>query len=1264
MVTKLRLLFTTTILFVSFCVSGQGEYWARQNARNSVIQKISKRFDVSKSSVFAFEEDRFKQDLESVSVRGNNDGAIGFPDADGRVVSYRVVESPVLSPVLSKKYPLIKSYTGYSLEKPGEKVRFSVSPDGVQAMFVHSDGRANGFIQKVSDGTYVMYTRDSENPVHTDFECSTRDKLIAESGNLTARPVDGQVLRKYRLAVTATAEYTNKHGGTVAGALAAINATVTRINEVFETDLAVTLELVDDTDKVIYTDVETDPFSGNNLGALGSQGQNTLSEEIGEANYDIGHVFHGGAEGGNAGFIGAICVANRKGSAYASSDNPEGDIFDLDFAAHEMGHQLGANHTWSFESEGTTVQVEPGSGSTIMGYAGITQNDNVQPNGDDYFHYVSIEQIIQNLETKSCGEVVAIANTPPVVENLNDYVIPKSTAFVLTGSATDADVGDVLTYTWEEIDNGVIKRATFGPENPSGANFRSRPPVTEPTRYFPLLSRVVAGNLTQENPAVNSAWETVSTVERQMNFAFTVRDNAAGGGQVVSELNTVLVTNDAGPFSVLSQDTAEIYVAGEVREIAWDVSGTNVAPVNAQSVDIMLSTDGGLTFPVILAEGVRNDGSHDIVIPGIPTNDARIMVKATENVFFAVNASDFTIEDSEVVLDFRNLEFEVCRSEELNIPFTYRNSLGFEEEVTFSVTGAPAGLGVTISPETVNAGDTPVNILLNNTETVPEGNYELTVFATSASIVRQVPLQLTVSDADFPEVTLTAPTDGLDETSIRVPLAWEADPSFTSYEIQIASNAAFTNIVETATVFSNGFTSSGLENTTTYFWRVKPINACGEGGFSTPFSFTTIDFTCETKTASGFPKEISSVGTPSVISKIAFFEDLAVSDINVNLNIDHAYLEDLTVSLTSPSKTIVILVLNSCGNLANLNATFDDDALDFLCGADPDTAITGVVKPSGTLASFNGESILGEWILEVKDNVNTDGGTLNGFSLDICVEGEFRPDADSDGVFDDGDDLCLDTPAGAEVDTSGCPIFRFPIDNFSVSAQSESCRGNNDGAITVDAALTLEIEYDITITGNGTSIADTFVDTFMAPDLPAGTYTVCINGSTTEIDYEEYCFEVVVSQPEPLDVLARLSAEGTEVILSLNGAEEYTISLNGKAIRTSKSEISLDLNGGTNVLKVSTDLSCQGSFEDEIVIPSGATVFPNSFDNTTHLFLGEVEEQVTIAIFSADGQLIRKRLYAPNGNGLTLDFTGLPSGMYVVKFEGENSNGTVKVVKR
>jgi len=418
--------------------------------------------------------------------------------------------------------------------------------------------------------------------------------------------IDDQILRKYRLAVSATGEYTQYHGGTIADALAAINATITRVNEVFERDLGVSLELVANNDQVIFTNPSIDPYTGN----LNAQAQNTLSTIIGEANYDVGHVFNQDQDNGNAGFIGSVCVDNRKGSAFSSGLIPEGDKFDLDFVAHELGHQFGANHTWSFESEGTLVQAEPGSGTTIMGYAGIAGVDNIALQGDDYFHYNSILQIAAFIENTSCAMEVPLMNATPIITPSADYTIPIGTPFVLEGNATDADAADVLTYAWEQIDDGVVNAANFGPDNPGGANFRSQRPSTTESRFFPKLSSVITGNLAQSNPTLDTAWETLSNVQRELNFALTVRDNALGGGQVVSDQVKVQVVVDAGPFSVTSQSADESYTAGSVQEIRWDVAETNRLPINAEEVSIFLSIDGGLSFPITLAENVLNDGAH------------------------------------------------------------------------------------------------------------------------------------------------------------------------------------------------------------------------------------------------------------------------------------------------------------------------------------------------------------------------------------------------------------------------------------------------------------------------------------------------------------------------------------------------------------------------------------------------------------------------------------------------------------------------------
>ncbi|GGW48049.1 hypothetical protein GCM10007383_35160 [Arenibacter certesii] len=1125
-------------------------------------------------------------------------------------------------------------------------------------MIVHANGQSPTFMQKTprSNNEYMVYNREDAYRMNTNFICETKSAIDTQKGMPIYKLVDEQVLRKYRLAISATGEYTAFHGGTVADALAAINATVTRINEVFERDLGITLEVVAESEQVIYTNKDTDPYGIN----LNSEVQNTLNTEVNPENYDVGHLFHKDYNGGNAGFIGSACIDSQKGSAYSSAITPQGDVFDLDFVAHELGHQFGANHTWSYESEGTMVQAEPGSGSTIMGYAGISGLNNVALNGDDYFHYLSILQIMDYVKSASCGQVIPILNNPPQITPSGDYTIPKSTPFILTGNAMDMDTTDILTYNWEQINDGIVTYKSFGPTNISGANFRSIKPTVTSSRYFPRLSSIVSGNLTQTNPNTNSTWETISDVERDLHFALTVRDNALGGGQLDSDIITVQVTEKAGPFIITSQASNETYNAGTRQEITWDVANTDQLPVNAQKVDIYFSANGGVSFPLKLADGVPNNGKHDILIPGFATSTARIMVRAHDNIFLAVNNSDFNITSSEIVLDFPKLQYEVCQENDLITSFTYSTFEGFSEEATFSATGIPTGLGVEFSPVSTAMNDTPVSVTFSNTETVSPGIYPITILATTPSLTKSIEIDLKILDTNFSDVALQLPVNGATNTSIGAKLEWAADPMHTSYDLQIAEDPGFSTIIKTDSTIFNSYLTDNLTEGKTYFWRVKPKNNCGEGSFSAPFSFSTIDLDCGNKNATGLPITIPPSRSSTTTSTITIQNDLTIADMNVNINLTHTFLADLEINLISPSGTRVTLLSNSCGGSQNIQATFDDNAERFICGTIP--AIQGSVKPLGSLSAFNGESSFGDWTLEIKDIAPSDGGSLNAFSINFCVEGTLRIDNDNDGVFDDGDDLCLGTPPGTLVDLKGCPVYLFPTDNFEVEINSSSCRGKNNGSIAINAAMNLA--YQINITGPEVNINTDFTNSYLLQDLLAGTYEICILGTDGDKTYEEYCFEAIVNEPHPLNVSTKLTADRNQVLLSLEGAEEYIIELNGILTTTISPEVLLALNKGINHLKVLTQTPCQGVYEEQYLWLDEPQAFPNPFWEEVHINLDEIVESVNVAIYAFTGQFIVEKTYRPNSDKLTVSFSGLPSGTYILKLKGENINTTIRVIKK
>ncbi len=1250
MVTKLRLVFKITIAFLSFYGAGQDTYWKNTELTGIGKQFSEQRLQVEKGKAFTLNEAKFITALEENRI-------IYFPDGQGNRIPFQVADAHLFSKELAEKYPAIKSFKGTALNDASMQVRFSVSQKGIQSMIRVAGEKGALFMQKSTGDTYILYRRGEQKDRDLDFICRTLPDVLEDTQNLSAKLVNDQTLRVFRVAVSASGEYTEFHGGTVADALAAINATLTRVNGVFERDLAIRLELIGTTDEVIYTDPENDPYSGS----LSSQVQNTLTNVIGEANYDIGHLFNqeDNTLDGNSGFIGAVCKDGRKGSAYTTLTSPTGDMFDIDLVAHEMGHQFGANHTFSHISEGTTVQVEPASGTTIMGYAGITGTNNVAANSSDYFHYVSILQIRDYLQTISCGQTEVLGNIPPTLTSLSDYNIPKGTAFVLTGEANDPDALDVLSYGWEQIDNGVVTQATFGPTNPAGANFRSLPPSLAPQRYFPNLSRILNGELTQTLPPIGSAWETVSTIGRNLNFSLTVRDNALNGGQSVSDELRVTVVNDAGPFLITSQNTPVDYVAGSVQTITWDVANTDLAPISAETVSIVLSTDGGLTYPTVLLENTLNDGTQNIIVPSIATGQGRIMVKASDNIFFAVNTSNISITLSEIVLNFQNVEFEVCKPNDISIPFTYETYLGFNDESTFSTASLPSGLTAQFTPATATSTGTPVTIDFVGINNLAEGIYPIQVMAGSATVSKEITLQLSVYDTNFTEVQLSTPTDGFEDASKDVLLQWEAAVGNTAYDVEIATDAGFSNVIESVTVNSNSYPPSLLENDTAYFWRVKPKNQCGEGTFGTPFSFSTIQFNCSSKDATGLPIAISSSGTPVITSRLVFFENLSVADINVQIDLEHTFLADLVINLISPSGTTVPLVSSSCGDSRNIIATFDDEGTSFDCAIDP--AISGIVKPLGSLSAFNGESILGEWTLEIRDNAPSDGGRLKNFILEICVEGDFRPDADNDGVFDDGDDLCPGTPEGQEVNASGCPVYRFPSENFSISLESETCRDNNDGQILITPKLALD--YEITVTGNGVDLTQNFSNSFNLANLSSGTYSLCIRGTDGLITYEENCVEVQITEPAPLDVSSKIALDGSQLTLSLEGSSLYTIELNGIAIQTKEMNVVLDLEKGLNTVKVFTSIPCQGIYEAQFARFDEPIVYPNPVVDLAEIYLGSGQEEFALRIFSADGRLISSTTQTTLGGKIELDFSSMSAGIYYLQYKGETIQGTSKVIK-
>lgn len=664
---KTKLLFTSYIVVFLLSVTtsiGQNNYWTKAYPKEVLNSSKVKRNAVPKQfELFKLNLEAFKQKLVSAPLRGTVDVSnlvIEFPTANGQFEKYQVVEAPMMEQGLADKFPMIKTYKGVGIDDPTATMRFSVTQFGLHTISL-SGNRSALYIDPYTEDRayYAIYERASLEVNNQNFECLTDENLSLPSlegrSSMQFVDTDDQKLRTYRLAQSCTGEYAQifAGAGTTAQQKANVQAqmtiTINRVNEIYERDLAINLEFVANNDQVIYLNAGTDPWSGE----YNTQTAVTLDNVIGVNNYDIGHNFNTSG-GGNAGCIGCVCLSTsqsgtHKGRGFTGSPNPTGDPFDIDYVAHEMGHQFGGFHTQSNSScisgSGQT-EVEPGSGSSIMGYAGICA-PNVQSNSDAHFNYVNIRDISTNIQSgnsSTCDQETNLTNQPPVADAGSNYTIPAGTAFVLTGVGTDPDGTATLTYNWTQNDPEPTGNTTSPQPNwTDGPMYRSILPTTSPQRYLPDLGDVLNGNLTP-------TWEVTPSVSRTLNFAFTVRDNASGFangiGQVDSDLMQVNVTAAAGPFVVTSQNMTDIvWNENTVETITWDVAGTTGSGIFAANVDILLSTDGGQNFDTVLASNTPNDGTEDITVPsGMSAPYCRIMVKASNNIFYAVNSEVFAID--------------------------------------------------------------------------------------------------------------------------------------------------------------------------------------------------------------------------------------------------------------------------------------------------------------------------------------------------------------------------------------------------------------------------------------------------------------------------------------------------------------------------------------------------------------------------------------------------------------------------------------------
>jgi len=982
---NLLITFFLAFVFSQSLFSQSSNFWKVKGENNPQLVQNRKN-KVRKFKSFELDFNLLKQKLQGATSRETSNLVqtvfLQFPLENGKFEEFEIEKMNVFHPELQAKFPEIQSFYGTSKQNSLNKIYISISPEGFTGLIT---GDKTIYIDPVSKGNttqYIVYDRtDCQRSSSDDFVCHAEDEEFENvsksfNSNEINNTTDGKI-RTYTIAIACTSEYSAYYGNTISQVLTAMNNTITRVNSIYLRDLAVKFQITANNDRLIYingTNINgnTDPYDNYDGTQMLNINTANISGIIGVNNYNIGHVFSTGG-GGIAGA--SPCNSASKGNGVTGIVTPQFDPFDIDYVCHEIGHQFGAGHTYYNACFGSKVNddYEPGSASTIMGYAGICA-PNVQSNSDAYFHARSLAQMTAQIATHTCESEVSNTNAEPVANAGSTYTIPKSTPFILNGSgSSDPNPADVLTYCWEQYNNDGAYTQPPLATNVGGPIFRSLTPTIDAFRVFPNLNSII----NNETPT----WEVLSSVARTLNFRLTVRDNNTTAPQTNSA-NVVITVGTAGPFVVTSPNTSVVWYVNETKAVTWNVASTNTATYS-QTVNIKMSTDGGLTYPTVLATVVANTGTANIVVPNLIGKNNRIKIEAAANIFFDISNANFEIKSNKYDLTIAQPTVSVCKPTNAVYSIAYAPAPGFSETVTFSTSVLPSGASAIFSPANRNTAGN-VTLTISGLSNVPTGNFNFEVKGTSTTSNIVANTVLKTFDSNIETVSLTSPTNGAQNQQTSVLLQWNPISSASSYIVEIATNPTFSSIVETATVTESSYQTTTLVAGTINYWRIRPSNSCVTGVNSEVFSFQIAQDTCKTYSNVYFDGNANweANSTNAVIAKMNVVDDILISKVTFKLKATHSLATDLKMQFSSPTGLFIEVYNRDCSG-SNFDVTFDDAGTDLACGTNP--ALGGTQKANQPLTRFINSNAQGIWTFLATDRVaNSSGGTLTTFSITIC----------------------------------------------------------------------------------------------------------------------------------------------------------------------------------------------------------------------------------------------------------------------------------------
>ncbi len=1001
--------FRLTLLFALFSFFGFSQSWTHidesqiQLSEDQERQIIPTEYKTYQLHIEQFQEALKSAPDEFINNRKEKDVLIELPMPDGRLESFKFFRSEVMEKPLSEKYPMIKSYKGYSIDRT-KIARISISPYGFYGSIRTHEGPI--YIDPYADNQtdyYISYFTKNHRPdASTNTSCGTKgssldpnDVIPGENFVDFRSPTDVLPLRTYRFALACTGGW-GQFQSSVESALAKMVTGTNRLNLIFESEMGIRLLLLGNNDLLIHLNPNTDPYPNNQSGTnqefpnwqQGCLYTNTgvVNGIVGFTNYDIGHIWSNCSDTGGVAFLGSACNNNKGGGVTCIGGNSNVTNVVVNITAHELGHQFSANHSFNHcdqDNENIGTGFEPGSGSTIMSYAGLCGPQNVQGFNEDNFNVGSLQEMVQftRIGSVQCAEEIETTNNEPTatIPLDDDFYIPIETPFEMTGIGEDEDENDVLTYSWEQYNFGPL--SDLGVPIANAPSFRVFYPSENPTRVFPRIDKII--NKTFEKT------EVLPTYSRNYRFRFVVRDNNEEAGAIAWDEVEFNAVAEAGPFLVDYPNFGENFEVGQTIEVVWDVANTDVGPINCEKVDIFLSTDGGFTYPIQLAGNEDNDGSAEVIVPLALGNQNRVKVKARDNIFFDISDFNFIIDEPSTpgfYYEMQDFTADVCLPESVSYGINTAGFGGFTDNVHFEVIGGlPEGAVATFVPNDVAPSEsTALNIDLSNV--IVTGDFEIQIEATAngaSSIQRTVELKTT--GTDFSSLATVYPEQGQAGTESLPTFSWTTVPDASSYTIEVSTDPNFgsSNIIYEENITDTFFVSNFiLENSTLYYWRVKAQNKCLDGNFTEIRAFGSQALNCNEIEDVNLPLNISQSGTPTIDADFVITAMGEVQEVVVKrVKGGHQKVSDLRATLISPAGTEVLLWNKKCGNLSNFDLGLNDSS-----PTPVQCPLTGgpVYKPEESLSILAGEEITGVWKVRIEDTASGNGGTFQEATLEIC----------------------------------------------------------------------------------------------------------------------------------------------------------------------------------------------------------------------------------------------------------------------------------------